>query len=177
MALKVLVAYATRAGSTMEIAQSIGRIFIDAGYETDTLGIKKVRSLEQYDAAILGTAVHTGMLMPEMVRFVRKNRMVLCRMSVAAFAVCLSMKPQTPEHHAAAKEFLDPVRREISLVSEGFFAGVMDYSRVGFIARFIVKNMVQTPEGDFREWDAINGWTRDLTERLKPLVIAQKSPS
>jgi len=36
---------------------------------------------------------------------------------------------------------------------------------------------VQTPEGDFREWDAINGWTRDLTERLKPLVIAQKSPS
>lgn len=172
MASRVLIAYATRAGSTMEIAQSIGRSFMDAGYATDTLEVKKVRSLEQYDAVILGTAVHTGMLMPEMVRFVRKNKMVLRRMSVAAFAVCLSMKKQTPGHHAAAKEFLDPVRREISLISEGCFAGVMDYSRVGFVARFIVKNMVQTPEGDFREWDAINGWARDLTERLQPLVIA-----
>jgi hypothetical protein len=38
----------------------------------------------------------------------------------------------------------------------------MDYSKLGFFARFIVKSMVKVPEGDFRNWDMIRQWAKDL---------------
>ncbi len=166
MVKNVLVAYATRAGSTREIAESIGKILTESGIEADVLPVKKVRSIETYDAVVLGTAVRFGMLMSEMVRFVRKKKTALSMCPVAAFAVCLSMKKETPEHHIKAEFFLDPIKREIMLISEGLFAGKMDYSRLGFIAKFIVKKMVQSPEGDFMEPQKIEEWTQELAEHL-----------
>jgi menaquinone-dependent protoporphyrinogen oxidase len=166
MAKKVLVLYATRAGSTREIAESICKTFIACGMEAEPLPVKNARSPEGYDAVILGTAVRMGMLMPEMVRFVRKKKTLLSRHVVAAFAVCLSIKKETPEHHPAAGDYLDPLRRELPLVSEVLFAGTMEYSKLGFIARFIVERMVKTPEGDFRDWEEIERWTSTLIDQL-----------
>ena len=167
MPKKVLIAYATRTGTTREIAEGIGKIFIDSGIQVEITPVKKVRMLDGYDAIILGTAVRFGMLMREMVRFVRKKKTALSKYPVAAFEVCLSMKKETPEHHKTADTYLDPIRREVALLSEGHFAGKMEYAKLGFIARFIIKKMVQTPEGDFREWDMIEAWTRKLIEQLE----------
>jgi menaquinone-dependent protoporphyrinogen oxidase len=162
----VLVAYATRAGSTREIAESIGKILTESGIEADVLPVKKVRSIEEYDAVVLGTAVRFGMLMPEMVRFVRRKKTALSMCPVAAFVVCLTMKKETPEHHIKAEFFLDPIKREIMLISEGLFAGTMDYSKLGFVAKFIVRKMVQSPEGNFTDSQKIEEWAQELTEHL-----------
>ncbi|MBN1309643.1 MAG: flavodoxin domain-containing protein [Chitinispirillaceae bacterium] len=167
MTKRVLVLYATRAGSTKEIAESIGALFTQAGVQAEVLPVKKVRSFEEYDAVVLGTAVRMGMLMPEMVRFVRKKKATLAHYPVAAFVVCCSMKKETPEHHATAENFLDQIRREIPLLSEGLFAGKMDYSNLGFLARFIVRNMVKSPQGDFREPEKIKKWTDGLVKLLQ----------
>ncbi|MBN1577179.1 MAG: flavodoxin domain-containing protein [Chitinispirillaceae bacterium] len=167
MANRVLVLYATRAGSTREIAESIGELLNESGMQAEVLPVKKARSFEEYDAVVLGTAVRMGMLMPEMVRFIRKKKSPLAQYPVAAFAVCCSMKKEISEHHLAAEGFLDPIRREISLISEGLFAGKMDYLKLGFFARFIVKKMVKSPEGDFRDWRKIQKWTEALIEQLQ----------
>ncbi len=167
MPKKMLVTYATRSGTTREIAEGIGKILIEYGILADVIDVKKLKLLDGYDAIILGSGVRFGMLMSELIKFVRRSKAILLKYPVAAFAVCLSMKKQTPEHHQGAQTYLDPIRRELPLISEGFFAGRMDYSKLGLISRLIVKKMVQSPEGDFREWDAIEDWTRKLIEKLE----------
>lgn len=175
MSGKILVAYATRANSTREIAEIVGQILNNAGMLTETLPIKQIRSIVDYDAIVLGTAVRFGMLMPEMVRFVRKHKVALAQCPVAAFSVCLSIKKETPEHHITAEQYLDPIRREVALVSEGCFAGTMDYAHLGLFARFIVKKMVQSPEGNFINRDEVGAWAQGLVECLQPNMTRETS--
>ncbi len=39
-----------------------------------------------------------------------------------------------------------------------FFAGKMDFNKLDFLPRLIVKAM-KTPQGDSRNWDAIGVWS------------------
>jgi menaquinone-dependent protoporphyrinogen oxidase len=57
---KILVAYATKYGSTAEIAQKIGEVLINSGLDTDILPIDRVRDLDLYQAIIVGSAVYIG---------------------------------------------------------------------------------------------------------------------
>ncbi|MBN1577691.1 MAG: flavodoxin domain-containing protein [Chitinispirillaceae bacterium] len=167
MANNVLVLYATRGGSTREIAELIVKQLAASGMEAELLPVQAARSFDGCDTVVLGSAVRMGRLMPEMVRFVKKHKSRLSRYPVAAFAVCLSMKEETPEQHTTAEAFLDPIRREVPLISEGLFAGKMDYSKLDFFARLIVSKMVKAPEGDFTDRRKIEEWTEALEKRLE----------
>ena len=64
--------------------------------------------------------------------------------------------------------YLDPVREkvpEVGPVTVGLFAGALDYSKLSFLHRTIAKKM-SGPEGDFRDWEAINAWAGQVHDRL-----------
>jgi menaquinone-dependent protoporphyrinogen oxidase len=166
MSAKILIAYATRAGSTAEIAQAMGKAMTARGAIVDVKPIAQVADIAAYQLIVLGSVVHAGRLMPEVMRFVRAHKAELVARPVAAFTVCLAAK--SPDSAATCRAYLDPLRKELTLADEAFFAGKMDYERVGFIARFIVKNLVKAPEGDFRDWAAIGKWAENvLAKTLK----------
>jgi len=50
-------------------------------------------------------------------------------------------------------------------VDVGLFAGVMDYSKLSFMLRLMMKAM-GSPEGDFRDWEAIRAWASQVRARL-----------
>ena len=172
---KILITYATRAGSTLGIAEAVGKTLVESDIQADILPVKEVASFEGYDAIILGTAVRMGRLMPEMIQFAKKNKILLSRYPVAAFAVCLGMKEDTPERHPDAEKYLDPLRNEIPLVSEGFFAGSITYASLDIFMRFLIKKMVKAPEGDFRDWRKIEAWTHKFLERLEAETTKETS--
>jgi menaquinone-dependent protoporphyrinogen oxidase len=58
MAARILVAYATRKGSTAEIAQAVGKELQSAGFEIVVKGMIAVTSLEGYDAVVIGAPVY-----------------------------------------------------------------------------------------------------------------------
>jgi len=49
---------------------------------------------------------------------------------------------------------------EIKPVGIGTFAGALDYNNLSWIYKKILKSK-ESPEGDFRDWNAIRAWARD----------------
>jgi menaquinone-dependent protoporphyrinogen oxidase len=141
---KVLVAYATRAGSTAEVAQAIAEVLRarSGGENVDVLPVKEVMDLSPYRAVIVGSAIRMGRWLPEAVDFVAKNQAALARVPAAFFLVSGYLKDDTPEMRARVSAFLDPVRKILQPGKEGLFAG-------------------KTGKGDWRNWDQIRAWAAD----------------
>ena len=72
--MKVLVAVASRHGSTREIAQMIAGELRAAGVEPDVREVGTIASLDDYDAAVIGSAIYAGQWLPEARQFVEGCR-------------------------------------------------------------------------------------------------------
>ena len=162
---KVLVAYASKAGSTGEVAEAIGQVLNAKDMAVDVLQVKHVMDLSGYQAFVIGSAIRMGRWLPEAVQFVEKNRVVLSRVPTAHFLVSGFLREDTPEMRSQVLAFVDPVRKILEPKSIGLFAGKMDYSKISWLDRTIAQ-AVKSVEGDWRNWDAIRGWAGELATRL-----------
>ena len=165
---KILVAYASRARSTGEVAKTIGEVLRDGGATVDVRPAKGLTDLSPYQAAVVGSAIRIGKWLPEATKFVKAHQEALSQVPVAYFTVCLTMKEDTEENRTTVTAYLDPLREQVPLVQPirvGLFAGALDHSKLSFIARLISK-AVGSPEGDFRNWEAIRAWAGELVPLL-----------
>ncbi len=166
MNTKILVAYGTRAGSTAEVADAIGKKLAQGGVAVDVRPVKSLNNLSGYSAVVLGSAVRAGKLLPEVTDFVKAHKEELRKLPVAYFVAGMTLREDTPEKRKIVDAYLDPLRAEVAPVDAGLFAGKMDYSKLGFFERIIIKNMIKTPEGDLRNWPEINNWAEKLLPKL-----------
>jgi len=166
VASRILVAYATRAGSTAEVADAIGKKLARKGVVVDVKPLKKVQSLNAYQAVVLGSAIRRGAVLPEMTDFVKTHKSELERLPVAYFIVCMILRDNTEENRKTAASYLDPLRAEVAGVDAGMFAGKLDYSKLNSVDAFVVKHIIGTPEGDLRDWQKINDWAENLSAKL-----------
>ena len=161
MDTRILITYASRAGSTIEIAQEIGRVLSQAGAKVDVLPVKAVRSVEDYQAVVVGSAIRIGQWLPEAVKFVTANRAALAGKRVAYFAVHGMNLGDDEASRAARQAYLEPVRKVLAPQMEACFGGVNDWNKVGFFDGLLGK-MVKAPVGDFRDWTVIREWAADI---------------
>ncbi|CAG0952145.1 menaquinone-dependent protoporphyrinogen oxidase [Anaerolineae bacterium] len=171
MSDKILVAYATRTRSTAEIAEVISETLAENGLQVEVRPIQEVTDLEPYRAIVLGSPIHDKKWLPEAINFVRENQAALSEKPFAAFLVCMALTMKNQNYHRMAVEWLEPVRRQVNPVSEGFFAGVLDVEKVSSLLhqsmfRISVWTGVWT-EGDHRNWEAIRAWASDLSHILQ----------
>ena len=164
---RILVAYASRHGSTAEVAEAVAQVLRDAGARVDVVRAREVRSVELYDGVILGSACRVGRVLPEAVAFARRHRDALMGKAVAYFDVGLTMKDDTPENRAVAEGCLQELRLLREPVRIGTFAGKLERKRLGAPLRFLLaRAKPDIPEGDFRDWGAIRAWARELAPLL-----------
>lgn len=52
-------------------------------------------------------------------------------------------------------------------VAERIFFGALDHSHLSFAERMMAK-AVRAPEGDFRDWKAIEAWAASIAQELDP---------
>jgi menaquinone-dependent protoporphyrinogen oxidase len=150
-----LVAYASRKGSTAGIAQAIGKELTSEGYAVDVSEMKSVRSLEGYNAVVIGAPVYTG----DVAAFVTANKDGLSRLPVAGFVTGIApVYPKTGDVQGFIDQFVTALT-PISPVAVTMFAGSLDAGKMNFFERSLT-SLMKVPTGDFRDWDAIAAWAR-----------------
>jgi menaquinone-dependent protoporphyrinogen oxidase len=179
MTRRILISYASRAGSTAEVAEVIGQVLRESGAEVDVCPVEQVRSLAGYDAVVLGSAIWIGKPLPEAIRFTSIRRQALATRPVAYFALCETLRVDTPANRERARRYLDPLREIREPVALEAFAGKKDYSSVHPFVRWFMIHVLHSPEGDWRDWDGIRAWAAGLLPLLGSAerVLAATGPS
>jgi len=168
---KILVAYASRAGSTAGVAEAIGQTLAESGAPVDVRPIKDVQDLAPYQAVVAGSAIQGGQWLPEAMQFMQTHQATLARKPFAAFLVCMTLSMRSAEKYRPhVATWLDPVRALVNPVSTGLFAGALDISKVPSFAdrlKFRLSVLFGVwSEGDHRDWSAIRAWA----ESIRPLL-------
>lgn len=188
---KILVAYATMAGSTVEVAQAVGEEIASSGAQVDVLPISEVKDLQSYDGVVVGGPMIMGWHRQAM-RFLRKNRESFQHIPLAVFVMAMSLTqtsetrvegvpvyldedlPKPPaneerlnfkERYARLSKYLYPIikaTRPAKPVGIGVFGGRLEYGRLKWWAVLFVMFVIQAPAGDRRNWDAIRSWAAGL---------------
>ncbi|MBI5960023.1 MAG: flavodoxin domain-containing protein, partial [Chloroflexi bacterium] len=132
------------------------------GVEVDVCPVKEVTTLDGYSAVIVGSMVRIGKWMPEALKFVETHRSTLAQKPTALFTVCMTLaEDNETNRQQVLNEFMAPVRGVVEPRSIGLFGGVMNLEQHPFLLRFMLQKM-NTPRGDFRNWDAIRAWADEI---------------
>ena len=167
----ILLAYATRFGSTQEVAETIASTLSEAGLEVDLQPMREVQSLDRYDAVVLGAAIYNAKWNAEAHQFVSYQQDALTQLPVAIFTLGPLSASEAAKRNSrrqldgelAKYPRLKPVAVEI-------FAGKYDPSKPGlnFFERFL-------PARDYRNWDVIRAWANALPAQLQHIDVLQSA--
>lgn len=166
MPKRILVAYATRTGSTAQVAETIATRLCQAGLSAEVRPVGEVPSLQEYSGAILGSAVRYGAWLPEMTGFMSAQRDALSAMPVAFFTMHMLALGDDPAAVAERAKYTAKARDLVTPIDEAFFAGMIDPARLSLFDRIAVR-LVKSPVGDRRDWDRIAAWADSLAPRLR----------
>jgi menaquinone-dependent protoporphyrinogen oxidase len=157
--MKTLIAFASRHGSTREIAEALARELRICGRSVAVRPVEEVKDLAQYEAVVIGSAVYMGNWLPEARRFVEEHRERLATVPVWLFSSGpLGTGDPQPNGDPA---HLDAMMRATHARGHRVFVGKLNPGDLGFGERLMAK-VVKAPEGDFRDWDAIRAWAREI---------------
>ena len=163
---KVLVAFASKAGSTGEVAEAISQVLNAKGMTVDVRQIKHVKDVSGYQAFVIGSAIRMGRWLPEATKFLEAHKSELSQSPTAFFTVCLTLAKDNAKNRSEVEGYMRPVRAILEPVSLGLFGGKLDLGKLSFIEGFIMTNLIKSRVGDFRNWDAIRAWAGELAPRL-----------
>lgn len=165
--MKGLVAYASIAGSTGEVATMIGTRLAGKGHQVDVKKVGEVKTIDGYDFIVAGSGIRVGKTYKPFDVFVKKFESILKTKPTGLFLVCLTMKDDCDASRELAMKSLEK-QMAIAPKSVGLFAGVMDFKKIGPIFAAIIRKIDKTgnPEGDFRDVGKINAWADDFAKSL-----------
>lgn len=163
---KLLVVYATRAGSTAEVAQAIAERLCAQGFDAEVRPVAAVHGLDGLQAVVLGSAVRYGAWLPEMLKFVEAQRAALAALPVAVFTLHMQALDDSQASARARRSHSQAVQHALQPRDEAWSAGKVDPGTLSFFERLAVK-LVRSPVGDRRDWPRIRAWADGLGASLQ----------
>jgi menaquinone-dependent protoporphyrinogen oxidase len=169
--MKILIAYASKHGSTRQVADVIAASIEPSGHEVEVRPARAIEDPGAYDAVVLGAPLYMGRWHKDARAFVRRHRTALERLPVAIFA--LGPIDDDPKHWRDSDQQLVKALAslpEVDPVDVKLFGGAIEPEEL----RFPFSRM---PAADVRDWVAIRAWGAGLPERLGlPAYASSSSP-
>jgi menaquinone-dependent protoporphyrinogen oxidase len=157
----ILLAYATRFGSTQEVAETVASVLREAGIKVELQPMQEVRSLFGYDAVVMGAALYNTRWHQDAHQFLEKHQDALQQRLLAIFALgpvnsgeaAMRNSRRQLDKDLEKYPWLKPVALEM-------FAGKYDPAKLSFFYKFM-------PARDLRDWEAIRTWASELAVQLE----------
>lgn len=161
--VRILVAYATRMGSTAEIAQTIGRELAQHGLQVTVSPCAEAGSVGAYDAVFLGTGVYLGRWDPEAVAYLDAQAADLTKRPTWLFQSGPVGEGAEDEQIPTPHKVLKRIRR-LGIERPVTFGGRLDRSTATDpLAHWLTTGALA---GDYRDWDRIRTWAAGKADEL-----------
>ena len=168
MSTSVLVGYATRYGSTQEVAEVIATTLRESGLAVDILPLRDVRTLAGYKAVVMGAPLFMFKWHKEALSFLSRHREALIARPVAVFALGPTHEPYDEEEWKDSRAQLNKELAKfpwLTPVALEMFGGKYDPEYLRFPLKMFAG---EEPASDIRDWKAIRSWASNLAENLAP---------
>ena len=161
--MKILVLVESKHGSTDEIAQAITHELSEAGHEVELYDAKEAPHPSGYDAVVAGSAIYVGRWMGEARTYIHQHADALRERPVWLF----SSGPlgKEPQPVGDPEEIAELVTASAARDHRNF-VGKLDKDELGLAERLVVR-AVKAPYGDFRNWEEIGGWAREIAREVE----------
>jgi menaquinone-dependent protoporphyrinogen oxidase len=171
--MTILVTYATKHGSTREVAETIAAGLRERGLRAEVRAAADANDIAGFEGVVVGGALYMGRWHADARRFLRRHRKALADLPLAVFA--MGPLTTTEKDVAASRRQLDHALArvsEVEPVSIGIFGGVVDPAKL----RFPFSSMAAS---DARDWDAITRWADEVADAFGavPAVGVRKEPT
>jgi menaquinone-dependent protoporphyrinogen oxidase len=170
--MKVLIGYASVHGATGEVAEFMSEILVQQGYKATVSSVDKISSLEGFDAAVLGTAIHGGMWLANMVRFINKQRLALKPLPLYMFATCVRVVEKGGYEHAMEHYMRKTLTPSLNFRDFEVFAGRIQPEDMHsdhqwtLSRRYDGKLNTSHLSADYRNWEVITRWALRIADDL-----------
>jgi menaquinone-dependent protoporphyrinogen oxidase len=164
----ILVTYASRYGTTREVAEGIAARLREHDLIVDVRPVVEVDDLRPYSAVVIGGGIYMGRWHRDARGFVRHFREELSELPVAVYA--LGPVTDKPKDLAASMKQLDDALASLPVhpFAARVFGGAIDPRKLRFPFNYM-------PPADVRDWVAIRAWAAELAETFevaRPLALA-----
>jgi menaquinone-dependent protoporphyrinogen oxidase len=189
---KVLVVYGSRHGGTKGIAERIGEILRTEGLDAEVIAAELVEGVRNADAFVVGSGVYMGSWLKEPLEFIKRNEETLAARPLWLF----SSGPLVGS--SASKADADPLtdalgpesgpgsggRKKVAELSAAtqprdhrIFYGAFDpddppRAMSERVVRMMPAAKKLLPTGDYRNWDDIEAWAREIAGALRVAATA-----
>lgn len=160
--MQVLIAVASRHGSTWEIGEAAAEVLRASGFHVDVADPDDVETVEPYQAVLLGSSVYVGRWAASARALVDRCASGLSQRPVWLFSsgpVGLPLAPQ------ADPEEVPGIVARVHARGHKTFPGRLDNGALGLAERAAVA-LLQAEQGDFREWPDVEDWAATIAVTL-----------
>ena len=166
--MRVLLGYASRFGSTRDIAKRIAGKLRTNDRDVDVLSVDEIADVGPYDAVVFGSGVYDGSWTAEATDFMQRHSPILARKPVWLFSV-----GSFGDQHPIVGRLMRKEPREISEFEQKVhprdyrvFAGVINLDHWPAWGRLLF-NALGGHAGDNRRWPDIDTWAEKISHEIR----------
>lgn len=161
--MRVLVTWATKHGGTAEIGEAIAEELRAKDLEVMALPAEDAPPPDEFEAVIIGSGAYMGKWLKAALEYVGQYELALRQRPVWLFTSGPIGEPPRPEDEDAVD--IAATMHATNARAHRLFPGRIDRKKLGFAERAIVMAL-RVPDGDWRNWDDIRAWAREIGHAL-----------
>lgn len=166
MSETILVTYASRHGSTREIADDIAKVLYERGAKVVTRATDEVGDLVPYYAVVLGSAIYEGDWLPEATDFMRRFADKLEGLPLWLFSSGTAGDiPTETMREWTHPQLLDSLFARVQPRGHVVFGGSFDPHRLS-VGDWWRYPSLRGVKGDYRDWNAVEAWANEIANTL-----------
>ncbi len=171
--VKMLLGYASKNGSTAEIAVFMADILKYHGLDVTVADVDTIESVTGYEAFVFGCPVYTGLWMPTMHRFLKRHMEVIGKKPAYFWITCIRVLEENGLDHVLNNYMPQELLVNFNVQQLTAFAGKLKWHEVNWDDRWTLalqydgKADVRNLNADHRDWTMIRLWSVKLAQDVK----------